>query len=56
MFGVLIIVNGVSGVRLFRAKINSYYVCVAASAHKCFHLVYLWEEFNQVTNMLLFLF
>ena len=33
MFGVLIIANGVSGVRLFRAKINSYYVCVAASAH-----------------------
>ena len=52
MFGVLIIANGVSGVRLFRAKINSYHVCVAASAHKFFHLIYLWEEFNQVTNML----
>ena len=56
MFGVLIIANGVSGVRLFRAKINAYYVCVAASAHKCVHLMYLWEEFNHVTNMLCFLF
>ena len=56
MFGVLIIANGVSEVRLFRAKINSYYVFVAASTHKCFHLMYLWEEFNNVTDMLCFLF